>query len=287
MTVPNQVPDDNKAEGGKVSVELETLTLRPVCQELPTARWGKPFHSQGILHKDICKIPENSESADKVEQHNSPEGDEAIEVQESTSYEDWLCDQGLSMNSTETTEFHVKIKVKVEDTTDNENENKNSGDEGPSKKTEENSEVQKCDGKITDSTKEEDTKVKQDTVTEVKTLDSIKFMVKDLINKGETAENSEIRIKRLEMILSLLNEDEKESGETSDKIGDESTHKMEEENDKDEVKMQKQVSIHKIEKEGETKVLPEKSNDEMVAENLQGIEKIDDSVVKDGNTAVG
>ena len=63
------------------------------------------------------------------------------------------------------------------------------------------------------------------------------------------------------MILSLLNQDEKESGETSDKIGDDSTHKMEEENDKDEVKMQKQVLIRKIEKEGETKVLPEKSND--------------------------
>ena len=30
VTVPNQVQDDNKAEGGKVSVELETLTLRPV-----------------------------------------------------------------------------------------------------------------------------------------------------------------------------------------------------------------------------------------------------------------
>ena len=30
VTVPNQVPDDNKAKGGKVSVELETLTLRPV-----------------------------------------------------------------------------------------------------------------------------------------------------------------------------------------------------------------------------------------------------------------
>ena len=138
----NQVPDDNKAEGAEVSVELETL--RPVCQKLPTARWGKPFCSQGILHKDICKIPENSESADKVEQHNALEGDEAI-VEESTSYEDWLCDQGLSMNSTETTEFHVKVKV--EDITDNKNENKNSGDEGPSKKTEENSEVQKCDGK--------------------------------------------------------------------------------------------------------------------------------------------
>ena len=41
-----------------------------------------------------------------------------------------------------------------------------------------------------------------------------------------------IRIKRMEMILSLLNEDEKESGETSDKIGDNSTHKMEEENNK-------------------------------------------------------
>ena len=77
VTVPNQVPDDNKAEGGKVSVELETLTLRPVCQKLPTARWGKPFHSQGILHQDICKIPKKSESADKVEQHNAPEGDEA------------------------------------------------------------------------------------------------------------------------------------------------------------------------------------------------------------------
>ena len=66
----------------------------------------------------------------------------------------------------------------------------------------------------------------------------------------------------------LQNEDEKESGETSDKIGDDSTCKMGEENDKDEVKMQKQVLIHKIEIEGETKVLPEKSNDEMVAKNL-------------------
>ena len=69
-------------------------------------------------------------------------------------------------------------------------------------------------------------------MTEVKTLDSIKFKVKDLINKGETAENSEIRLTRLEMILSLLNEDEKESGETNDKIGDDSTHKTEQENDK-------------------------------------------------------
>ena len=119
------------------------------------------------------------------------EGDDTVEVEESTTYEDWLCDQGLSMNSTKTTEFHVKVKV--DDITDNKNENKNSGDEGPSKKTEENSEVQKCDGKITDSTKE-DTKVKQDIVTEVKTLDSIKFKVKDLINKGETAENSEIML---------------------------------------------------------------------------------------------
>ena len=64
-------------------------------------------------------------------------------------------------------------------------------------------------------------------MTEVKTLDSIKFKVKDLINKGGTAENCENRIKRLEMILNLLNEDEKESGEASDKIGDDSTHKME------------------------------------------------------------
>ena len=126
MTVPNQVPDDNKAEGSKVSVEMETLTLSPVHQKLPTARWGKPFHSQGILHKDTCKIPENSESANKVEQHNALEGDEAVKVEESTSYEDWIHDQGLSMNSTETTEFHVKVKV--EDIIDNENENKNSGD---------------------------------------------------------------------------------------------------------------------------------------------------------------
>ena len=138
-------------------MKLETLTLRPVHQKLPTAGWGKPFCSQGILHKDICKIPENSESVDNIEQHNAPEGDEAVEVEESTSYEDWLHDQGLSMNSTETTEFHVEVKV--EDITDNDNKNKNSGDEGPSKKTEDNSEVQKCDGKITDSTKEEDTKV--------------------------------------------------------------------------------------------------------------------------------
>ena len=77
----------------------------------------------------------------------------------------------------------------------------------------------------------------------------------------------------------MLNEDEKESGETSDKIGDDSTSKTEEENDKDEVKMQKQVPICKIEKEGETKVLPEKSSDEMVAKNLQHVEKVDDSVV--------
>ena len=88
------------------------------------------------------------------------------------------------------------------------------------------------------------------------------------------------------MILNLLNEDEKESGETSDKIGDDSTHKMKEENDKDEVKMQKQVPICKIEKQGETKVSPEISNDETVAKNLQGVDKADDSVVKDGNTAV-
>ena len=252
MTVLNQVPDD------------------------------KPFHSQGILHEDMCKIPKNSESADKVEQHDGPEGDEAVEVEESTSYEDWLCDRGLSMNSTETTKFNVKVQV--EDITDNENEN--SRDEGSSKNTEENSEVQKCDRKITDSTKKEDTKVKQDTVTEVKTLDSIKFKVKDLINKGETVENCENRIKRLEMILNLLNEDEKESGEASDKIGDDSTCKMEEENDKDEVTMQKQVPIRKIEKEGETKISPEISNDETVAKNLQGVEKADDSVVKNGNTAV-
>ena len=119
-------------------------------------------------------------------------------------------------------------------------------------------------------------------MTEIKTLDSIKFKVKDIINKGETAENCENRIKRLEMILNLLNEDEKESGEASDKIGDDSTHKMEEENNKDEVKMEKQVPICKIEKEGETKVSPEKSNNEMVANNLQGVEKADDSVVKDG-----
>ena len=150
VTVLNQVPDDNKAEGSKVSVALETLTLRPVCQKLPTARWGKPFCSQGILHKDTCEIPKNSESADKVEQHDGPEGDEAVEVEESTSYEDWLRDQGLSMNSTETTKFNVKVQV--EDITHNENENENSGDEGCSKNTEENSEVQKCDGKITDST---------------------------------------------------------------------------------------------------------------------------------------
>ena len=123
-------------------------------------------------------------------------------------------------------------------------------------------------------------------MTEVKTLGSIKFKVKDFINKGETAENCENRIKRLEMILNLLNEDEKESGEASDKIGDDSTRKMEEEKDKDEVKMEKQVPIRKIEKEGETKVSPEKSNDETVAKNLQGVEKADDSVVKDGNTAV-
>ena len=123
-------------------------------------------------------------------------------------------------------------------------------------------------------------------MTEVKTLDSIKFKVKELINKGESAENSKNRIKSLEMILNLLNEDEKESGEASDKIGDDSTCKIEEENDKDKVKMQKQVPIHKIEKEGETKVSPEKSNDEMVAKILQGVEKVDDSVVKDENTAV-
>ena len=55
------------------------------------------------------------------------------------------------MNSTETTKFNVKVQV--EDITDNKNENENSGDEGSSKNTEENSEIQKCDGKITDSTK--------------------------------------------------------------------------------------------------------------------------------------
>ena len=58
------------------------------------------------------------------------------------------------------------------------------------------------------------------------------------------------------------------------------------ENDKDEIKMEKQVPISKKEKEGETKVSPEKSNDETVGKNLQGVEKADDSVVKDGNTAV-
>ena len=51
--------------------------------------------------------------------------------------------------------------------------------------------------------------------------------------------------------------------------------------------MIKQVPICKIEKEVETKVLPEKSNDEMVAKHLRGVEKVDDSVVKGGNTAVG
>ena len=103
------------------------------------------------MHKNICKIPKNSESADKVEQHDGPEGDEAVEVEESTSYEDWLHDQGLSMNSAEITKFNVKVQV--EDITDNENENENSGDEGSSKNTEENSKVQKCDEKITDNTK--------------------------------------------------------------------------------------------------------------------------------------
>ena len=86
VTVLNQVPDDNQAKGGKVSMVLEILTLSSECQKLPTARWGKSFCSQGILHKDTCKIPENSESADKAEQHDALEGDEAVEVEESTSY---------------------------------------------------------------------------------------------------------------------------------------------------------------------------------------------------------
>ena len=275
VTVPQKVPNDNKAEGSKVSVGLDTLKFSPVHKKQPAARWGTPFCLQGILHVDTRKIQKTSESADKIKEPDVLEGSEAVEVEESTSYEDWLRDQGL-MNSSETTDF--ELKVQVEDITDNEN----SGDEGSSKETEENSEVKKCDGKTEDSKNEETKKLKEDKVDDVKPLDSIKFKVQDLIDKGESEENSEVRIKRLEMILSLLNEEDKDNGEKSDKICDASKPKMEEVKDEKEVKTPKEVPIHKIEKEEGIKVLPEKSNDEKVVNKLQDVEKGDESVVKDG-----
>lgn len=126
-----------------------------------------------------------------------------------------------------------------------------------------------------DSEKKQDTNVKQDELPNVKQLDSIRFKVKDLIDKGESQEQSEIRIKKLKMILTLLDDDEKESGETSDKKCYDSKDKMEDVKDKKEVKLEKQVPIHKIEKEGKIEESKEKS-DQKVDKGLQDV-KVDES----------
>ena len=185
--VPTGVPDDNQAGRGKVSVELKPIELRPVHDKPPTARRGRPFHWQGILHEDIHKMDKKP---------NSPEGDEAVEIDESTSYEDWLHYQGLEGQDFE-------LKVKVEDITDDK-------DKGSSKMTEqkteeisdENKSENKSDGKIDDSTKTKETDIKEDNVPDVKQLDTLKFKVQDLIDKGKTKEQSKNKIKRLKMILS-------------------------------------------------------------------------------------
>ena len=74
-------------------------------------------------------------------------------------------------------------------------------------KTEEISDKNKCEnksenksgGKIVDSTKTKEIDIKEDKVPNVKQLDTLKFKVQDLIDKGKTKEQSEIKIKRLKM----------------------------------------------------------------------------------------
>lgn len=54
------------------------------------------------MHVDICKMPEISDSEDKLEKPDGPDGDATVQIEESTPYEDWMHKQGLDMQDTET-----------------------------------------------------------------------------------------------------------------------------------------------------------------------------------------
>ena len=208
---------------------------------------------------------------------NALEGDEAVEIDASTSYEDWLFEQGLQVQDFE-------VKVKVEDLTDD--EDKGSSTIMTEQKTEEisdeNKSENKSDGKIDDSNEID---IKEDKVSDVKQLDTLKLKVQDIIDKGETKEQSEHKIQRLKMILNLLNEEEEnESGNSKVKAEDVKPSDGSDGSSKEvkakEENTQKEVQIRKIENKGEADVANEE-NDKATVHN-----KFEDGQV-DGAVAEG
>ena len=83
-----------------------------VCEKLPTARRGKQFtayNATGQKRPQIHKIRDNDEETSPKISKIEKEGDANIEI-ETSSYDDWLAEQGLA--SPRLQKYNLQMKVK-------------------------------------------------------------------------------------------------------------------------------------------------------------------------------
>ena len=252
------------AQGGKCTVDMEVLTLKPVTGRLPTAHRGRPFNRGGVPRSGlVCKIRKTpAEDANDVAKQKVTK-DESIKQQIVEIHTLQLKIEDI-IDKEQNDDEQVEGKIDP-DFTHQQDEVKNNDDENKEDFSiahekneveeliiadEENKEKQLI---VADkSNKEEelivaDEENKEGSVEQVEEkgdlqekLQSLSHQVETLIEEGDNEQNSETKIKRLNAILKLLRYDEKDedkgegTGQNVEHVTEEKSAIRKNEDEKDE-----------------------------------------------------
>ena len=200
-------------------VKMEVIKLKPVVPvaRIQKARRGLPFHPScrpGQKRSDVC-VDKKSESSDlqtdDVNISVQKPGDESIELEE-TSYEQWLAAEGLVQLQDQGQDIRKINDVNIQ----NEDASKqDASKQDDSKQDDSKQDNSKEDDSKQDNSKEDDSKQGDSVINEgdkkqdekaimISKMDKMKRDVEEMLSKNEGQADSEERIRRLQNILQLL-----------------------------------------------------------------------------------